>query len=121
MEVDDIALSDISDRVAAATVQLAGPGVNIVSNPLHLEINAGLDQYNLDIIDLPGIVANPTGGEFVYIVCGNCIRATNAMYVLLSCACVHRYTAGNGVHTSIYVDRMQLHLCKHAYIVIWLH
>lgn len=69
VEVNDIALSDISDRVAAATVQLAGPGVNIVSNPLHLEINAGLDQYNLDIIDLPGIVANPTGGEYVHIVC----------------------------------------------------
>ena len=63
VEVDDIALSDISDRVAAATMQLAGPGVDIVNKPLHLEISAGLDQYNLDIIDLPGIVANPTGGE----------------------------------------------------------
>ena len=63
VEVNDIALCDISDEIAAATVQLAGTGVNIVNNPLHLEMNAGLDGYNLDVIDLPGIVVNPTGGE----------------------------------------------------------
>lgn len=64
VEVNDIALCDISEEIAAATVQLAGTGVNIVNNPLHLEMNAGLDQYNLNVIGLPGIVVNPTGGEF---------------------------------------------------------
>ncbi|CAF1972234.1 unnamed protein product [Rotaria magnacalcarata] len=56
-------LTKISDEVTKITEKLAGHGNNCSSNPIYLTIYKRDIQYDLTLIDLPGITRNPAAGQ----------------------------------------------------------